>query len=139
MDFKLDNKLERDSLELVKFGLSEVRLYKDSELLWLILIPRRARIIEWMDLGLDEQMNLAKEIHVVASVVKELSLCDKINIGSLGNIVRQFHFHIVGRFENDRAWPGPIWGTSPRKVQSEDFFLNRAKEVSERLIEKYRD
>ena len=36
---------------------------------------------------------------------------DKVNIGALGNMVPQLHMHIIGRYKNDRAWPGPIWGT----------------------------
>ena len=35
--------------------------------------------------------------------------CDKLNIGALGNIVRQLHVHVVAR-EGDAAWPGPVWG-----------------------------
>lgn len=33
-----------------------------------------------------------------------------IVIGALGNIVSQLHIHIIARFENDAAWPGPVWG-----------------------------
>jgi diadenosine tetraphosphate (Ap4A) HIT family hydrolase len=36
--------------------------------------------------------------------------CDKLNIGALGNIVRQLHVHVVARTEGDAAWPGPVWG-----------------------------
>jgi hypothetical protein len=32
--------------------------------------------------------------------------CDKLNIGALGNIVRQLHVHLVARREGDAAWPG---------------------------------
>jgi diadenosine tetraphosphate (Ap4A) HIT family hydrolase len=28
----------------------------------------------------------------------------------LGNLVRQFHVHVVARFKDDPAWPGPVWG-----------------------------
>jgi len=36
---------------------------------------------------------------------------EKINIGALGNIVRQLHVHVVGRHAGDAAWPGPVWGS----------------------------
>ena len=35
---------------------------------------------------------------------------DKINVGALGNIVNQLHIHVLGRFDGDLAWPGPVWG-----------------------------
>ena len=38
---------------------------------------------------------------------------EKINIGALGNIVRQLHFHVIGRHDGDPAWPGPVWGSGP--------------------------
>ena len=37
----------------------------------------------------------------------------KINVAALGNMVPQLHIHIVGRFKEDMAWPGPIWGRIP--------------------------
>ena len=36
---------------------------------------------------------------------------EKINIGALGNVVRQLHVHVVGRHAGDTAWPGPVWGS----------------------------
>jgi diadenosine tetraphosphate (Ap4A) HIT family hydrolase len=39
-----------------------------------------------------------------------LSGVEKINVGALGNIVRQLHVHVVGRSPGDPAWPGPVWG-----------------------------
>ena len=38
----------------------------------------------------------------------------KINVGALGNIVRQMHVHVIARFETDAAWPGPVWGQGAR-------------------------
>jgi diadenosine tetraphosphate (Ap4A) HIT family hydrolase len=39
--------------------------------------------------------------------------CDKLNVGALGNIVRQLHVHVVARRKGDAAWPGPVWGHGP--------------------------
>jgi diadenosine tetraphosphate (Ap4A) HIT family hydrolase len=39
---------------------------------------------------------------------------DKVNVGALGNVVRQLHVHHVARTLGDAAWPGPVWGHSPR-------------------------
>ena len=35
---------------------------------------------------------------------------EKINVGALGNVVRQLHVHVVARTAGDPAWPGPVWG-----------------------------
>ena len=35
---------------------------------------------------------------------------DKINVAALGNVVSQFHLHVVARHRSDPAWPAPIWG-----------------------------
>ncbi len=34
----------------------------------------------------------------------------KLNVGQLGNVTRQLHVHVVGRRDDDAAWPGPVWG-----------------------------
>ena len=36
---------------------------------------------------------------------------DKMNVAALGNMVPQLHFHHVVRYQNDVAWPKPVWGT----------------------------
>ena len=38
----------------------------------------------------------------------------KLNVGALGNIVRQMHVHVIARFDTDAAWPGPVWGQGAR-------------------------
>ncbi len=35
---------------------------------------------------------------------------EKINVGALGNMVRQFHVHVVARSPGDPNWPKPVWG-----------------------------
>jgi diadenosine tetraphosphate (Ap4A) HIT family hydrolase len=35
---------------------------------------------------------------------------EKLNVGQIGNITPQLHLHIVGRRDDDLAWPGPVWG-----------------------------
>ncbi len=36
---------------------------------------------------------------------------DKMNVAAFGNMVPQLHFHHVVRYQNDVAWPKPVWGT----------------------------
>ncbi len=52
---------------------------------------------------------------LVAQVLRHAQPDLKLNIGALGNVVRQLHLHVLLRQEGDPAWPGPVWGHSPRE------------------------
>jgi len=109
-DFALDPRLEKDSISIMQTGLCDLRLSKDARWPWLILIPRRADITEIFELTPLDQVMLTFEIEVVASALKKVTGATKINVGALGNIVRQLHVHVIARFEGDANWPGPVWG-----------------------------
>jgi diadenosine tetraphosphate (Ap4A) HIT family hydrolase len=85
----------------------------DRLLPWFILVPERDGITEIDELSEDDRIVLIKEIASASQVIRRLYRPDKINVGALGNVVQQLHVHIIGRFVNDRAWPGAIWGTGP--------------------------
>ena len=58
---------------------------------------------------------LAEDTYVASKVIRELYSPLKLNIRSLGNVVRQLHVHVVGRSKCDPAWLGPVWGHSLRE------------------------
>ena len=109
-EFKLDRRLESDSDRVIQTGLCDLRLSKDARWPWLILVPRRTDISEVFELTPLDQVLLTFETEMVASALKKITGATKINIGALGNIVRQLHVHVIARFEGDANWPGPIWG-----------------------------
>jgi diadenosine tetraphosphate (Ap4A) HIT family hydrolase len=49
----------------------------------------------------------------LAKFLQEKTGAKKMNIGALGNMVPQLHVHVIARFENDAAWPAPVWGKFP--------------------------
>lgn len=106
----MDERLQRDSDFLKQLELCELRLMKDGELDWFLLVPRVEGAQEIIDLTSSDQEILMKEIDYVCRELKNHN-SGKLNIGALGNVVRQLHIHILARNEGDRAWPGPIWGT----------------------------
>ena len=57
---------------------------------------------------------LIEEAASAAGFLKAHTGAHKINIGALGNVVRQFHLHVVARTIGDPAWPGPVWGHGAR-------------------------
>lgn len=115
LGFELDSRLERDSVPLMWLGLCEMRVMNDRRWPWLVLVPQRAGAVEIHDLTPLDQTMLTFETNTVSKALKELTQCQKINIGALGNIVSQLHVHIVARHDRDPAWPGPVWGHGQRE------------------------
>jgi diadenosine tetraphosphate (Ap4A) HIT family hydrolase len=113
--FKLDDRLERDSVLIMPIGLCQLRLMNDSRWPWLILVPQRAGIEEMFDLAPLDQAMLTFETNLIADMFKKLKHAEKINVAAIGNIVRQLHVHIIARYENDANWPGPVWGFGERR------------------------
>lgn len=117
---KLHPQLEKDSIFLADFKLSQIRMIPDGELTWFLLIPRRDQMIDWSDLELSDQKILCEEITALSELIKKHDSPDKINVASLGNMVPQLHIHIIARYKNDRAWPNPVWGTNSDKQFNEE-------------------
>ena len=109
-DFVLDPRLAADSAFIADGPLSQVRLMDDARFPWLVLVPRVNGISEWLELDGGQQRLLLAEINQAGQLIRAQPGVEKLNIGALGNIVRQFHVHLIGRHEGDPAWPGPVWG-----------------------------
>ena len=108
--FDLDERLARDSLLVAPIGLCQLRLLNDRRWPWMVLVPQRSGITEIFDLTPLDQVMLSFETNLVATALKKVTGATKINVGALGNIVRQLHVHIIARNEGDANWPGPVWG-----------------------------
>ena len=109
-DFVLDPRLAADSAFIADGPLSQVRLMDDTRFPWLVLVPRVNGASEWLELDGGQQRLLLAEINQAGQLIRAQPGVEKLNIGALGNIVRQFHVHLIGRHEGDPAWPGPVWG-----------------------------
>ena len=110
MSFALDPRLEADTIGLGDMALSRVLLMNDRRFPWLILVPRRAGLVEITDLTPLERRALFEEAALAADRLKLLTGAKKINIAALGNVVAQLHVHVIARFAADAAWPNPVWG-----------------------------
>lgn len=110
-DFQLDPRLAADSAFVADGPLSQVRLMDDTRFPWLVLVPRVPDASEWLELDGAQQRLLLAEINQAGQLVRAHAGVEKLNIGALGNIVRQLHVHLVGRHPQDAAWPGPVWGS----------------------------
>lgn len=120
--FELHPQLEKDTVLLGRFALSQVRLHRDANYPWCLLVPEREAMVEVYHLGLEDRLQLMRESCHLSEVMVDLFVPDRMNIAVLGNIVPQLHMHHVVRFENDPAWPGPVWGAVAPKAYDEAVF-----------------
>ena len=131
--FALDPRLQADTHPVAMLPLCELRLMDDARYPWLILVPRRAGMTEIADLTESEQAQLWREANQAAAALRALAPCDKLNLGALGNIVRQLHLHVVARTEGDAAWPGPVWGSGAAVPYAADVLAARLAALRQRL------
>lgn len=124
-EFTLDARLAADSHLLATGLLSELRLMDDARFDWLVLVPRVPGASELIDLEESSQSILLREINQCCQLLRDCTPCDKLNIGALGNIVRQLHVHVLARKESDAAWPGPAWGAGIRQPLSAEALDQR--------------
>lgn len=117
MNFSLDQRLAADSLPLCQSDISLLRVIRDARFAWLVLIPMRDGLADLVDLSPEDEACVMADTRAVSLALREATGCDKLNVASLGNMVRQLHVHIIARFESDAAWPGPVWGVG----QAEPF------------------
>jgi diadenosine tetraphosphate (Ap4A) HIT family hydrolase len=110
--FTLDPGLAAETVIVADWALSRVLLRDDVRFPWLVLVPRRAGLVEMHELQHAERMVLIEEIARASRGLKHLTGAAKINVGALGNLVTQLHVHVVARTPVDAAWPGPVWGHS---------------------------
>jgi len=112
-DFVLHERLAADSVALADWPLCRVLLMNDASYPWLILVPRRPDLKEIHDLDAAARAQLTEEICRASRALQSSVAPDKINVGALGNLVPQLHVHVIARFKDDPAWPGPVWGARP--------------------------
>lgn len=114
-EFVLDPRLAADTLPVADLMLSTVRLMRDANYPWLLLVPRRNGLTEIVDLAPADRTQLMAEIVVVSEALRECVPCEKLNVAALGTLVRQLHVHLVARSSGDAAWPKPVWGAVPSR------------------------
>ncbi|HLO63706.1 MAG TPA: HIT family protein [Azonexus sp.] len=69
---------------------------------------------EMTDLDPDSRNYLMQVVFAVEAVVRRLFLPDKINLASFGNVVPHVHWHVIPRWQDDRHFPEPVWGSVRR-------------------------
>ncbi|MEW6444695.1 MAG: HIT domain-containing protein [Pseudomonadota bacterium] len=133
--FSLHPQLAADTLEITRLPLCLALLMNDAAYPWVILVPQRMGIREIHELSDDEQVQLIRETSSVARAMSALFKPDKMNIAALGNRVPQLHIHHVARFQNDPAWPDPVWGRSAATAYADDALTARITSLRDAFTE----
>lgn len=109
MSFQMDERLTTTCIKLIDWPLCRVLLKNNADYPWLILVPRQNGLRDIDDLSPTLRHQLIDEISQLSTLVKTYFKPDKLNVGTLGNIVSQLHIHIVARYAHDSLWPHGIW------------------------------
>lgn len=128
--FKLHPILANDTHELIRLETCRVLLMRDAAYPWVILVPEREGLRDLDELSdLDRELVMAEVDHV-AKAMKTAFAPYKMNVAALGNVVEQLHIHVIARFQDDPAWPKPVWGAQPPV----DYSDERLEETRARIL-----
>lgn len=128
--FELHSQLQNDCEILGQFDLSLVLLNRDANYPWCILVPMQQDLTELHHLAIEDRQQFMAESCRLAETMVDVFNPIKMNVAALGNMVPQLHIHHIARFKEDAAWPGPVWGVTPRKPYSDEHL----EEVAHRIV-----
>ncbi len=118
-EFALHPTLAADCHELGSWRKIRLLLHRDAQVRWLILVPETPAT-EWHELPSAMRERLVEASSALSAMLRTELYCDKVNIAAIGNLVPQFHFHVIGRWRTDPYWPGVVWGrVEPGRVYGE--------------------
>lgn len=123
--WQLDAVLANDTHPLAQLELCEARLMDDANHPWVILVPRVPGAVEWIDLDTAQQAALSADITRASHVLQSEFRPHKLNVAALGNQVPQLHVHVVARFQDDIAWPRPVWGSATARPYTPEQLVER--------------
>lgn len=109
MAFEIHPRLAAGGIELGRLGGCRLLLKNNSLFPWFILVPEVEGIEDLHQLPLGRYMEIMVAMRRVCEFVSSHFQPEKLNVGCIGNQVRQLHVHIIGRSTDDPAWPGTVW------------------------------
>ena len=133
---ELDYRLEQDCITLGTIDENLLLLMNNSLIPWLILVPANSFdkstnnvIVEFDLLPFEQQVSLLKQTNQLSAFLRKYFPVDKINIASIGNVVRQLHLHVIGRSTNDYCWPDVVWGNNKQAPWEEQQLVELIKKL----------
>ena len=123
--YELHPQLAADTHPVATLGLCDLRLMDDANYPWLVLVPRLPGARELLDLDQAQRHGLTDEIDRATRALRDAFQPYKLNVAALGNLVPQLHVHVIARFENDPAWPSPVWGRVAARPYTPEALVER--------------
>lgn len=109
MAFEIHPRLAAGGIELGRLGGCRLLLKNNALFPWFILIPEVEGIEDLHQLPPGQYVETMAAMRRVCEFVSSHFQPEKLNVGCIGNQVRQMHIHIIGRSTDDPAWPGTVW------------------------------
>ena len=137
MVWQLDPKIDADTYHVIDYPGLVILLMDDQRYPWFIIVPKKDKVKELIDLNEDEKKQIYRCIDLISNFLKLKYIDATINVAKIGNIVKQLHIHIVARYENDPSWPNPVWGVGqPQKYSKNDAEI-LIEEIKQYFIKSY--
>ena len=131
----LHPQLADDTHPVDSWPLCDVRLMDDANHPWLILVPRVAEAVEVTDLDEVQQRSLMQEIDRAGRAL-QVFRPHKLNVAALGNLVPQLHVHVIARYQEDIAWPRPVWGMAAAQPYGPEALIERIQLLRDTIGER---
>ena len=95
-------------------------------------------VAEFSDLSVEERKVCLNAVVAVEEVLREQLNPTKINLAALGNVVPHLHWHVIARFDWDSHFPGSVWATPQRVVDSQKLtqLARQCEQINRLLAEK---
>ena len=134
-EWHLHPQLADDTHPVASWPLCELRLMDDANHPWLILVPRVVDAVELIDLSVAQQAELMREVGVASRMLQGEFKPYKLNIAALGNLVPQLHVHVIARYQDDIAWPRPVWGMAAAQPYLPEMLVQRIEALRRALAQ----
>ncbi|MES2476072.1 MAG: HIT family protein [Verrucomicrobiota bacterium] len=130
MAFEIHPRLAAGGFEIGRVGGCRLVLKDNALFPWFILIPEVEGVEDLHELPVDTYDEVMATLRRVSGFVASHFQPEKLNVGCIGNQVRQMHLHVIGRSSGDAAWPGTVWafsGKLPYAVAESDQICDAAR------------
>ena len=87
--FQLNKKFNKSSHFITELKLCHIRLHDNSKFPWIMLIPKREKVSQILDLNKKDQIQLLNEIQYCSKKMKKYFKCTNLNVEKVGNNVKK--------------------------------------------------
>ncbi len=124
MAFQLHPRLAAGGFEIGQLGGCRLLLKNNALFPWFLLVPEVDDAEDLHQLNSAQYQEVMAAVRSVSEFVASYFQPEKLNVGCIGNQVRQMHIHIVGRSSSDPAWPGTVWAFDGKEEYATDRVEN---------------